>query len=192
MTRLLRSLSRLLCVSAALAIAAPPALAQESRWPWRRPAERTEPVQVAEPARTASTADELGRIRESTADPATDAESARFTAALAAAESTHPALYIEGILVGPEGMTLYTYGRDTRGASTCYGVCERLWPPLFATFDDDPTDDFTIVERLDGGLQWAYRGEPLYYWANDTRPGDVTGDNVNEVWFVIRQGDGNE
>ncbi|TXK66040.1 hypothetical protein FU658_00715 [Alkalisalibacterium limincola] len=173
-----------------LAIAVPPALAQESRWPWRRPAERPEPAPVPEPARQASAADEVGRIRESTADPATDEESARFSAALAAAEVTHPALFIEGILVGPQGMTLYTYGRDARGASTCYGVCERLWPPLTASFDDEPVGEFSIFERLDGGLQWAFRGEPLYYWAHDTRPGDVTGDNVNEVWFVIKQGDG--
>jgi predicted lipoprotein with Yx(FWY)xxD motif len=192
MTPRMRSLSRLLLCSVALALAAPSAMAQESRWPWRRPAERTEPPPPREAAPSTSTADEVGRIRESTADPATDAESARFTAALSEAGSTHPALFIEGILVGPEGMTLYTYGRDSRGASTCYGVCERLWPPLIASIDDEPVGDFATFERLDGGLQWTYRGEPLYYWANDTRPGDVTGDNVNEVWFVIKQGDGNE
>lgn len=185
MTPRVRSLSRLLCVSAALAIAAPPVLAQDSRWPWRRSAEPAQAV----PAPQASAADELGRIRESTAEPASDEQSARFRAALAAAETTHPALFIEGILVGPEGMTLYTYGRDTRGASTCYRICERLWPPLTARFEDEPVGEFSILERLDGGLQWAYREEPLYYWSNDTRPGDVTGDNVNEVWFVIEQGD---
>lgn len=191
MTSRMRSLSGLLLCCAALAMSVPPAMAQESRWPWRRPAERTEPP-PREATPPTSAADEVGRIRESTADPATDAESARFTAALSEADSTHPALFIEGILVGPQGMTLYTYGRDTRGASTCYGVCERLWPPLFASLDDQPMGDFTVVERLDGGLQWAYLGEPLYYWANDDRPGDVTGDNVNDVWFVIKQGDEHE
>lgn len=171
-------------VAACLAVAllAPSAMAQESRWPWRRPA----PVTPAQPPADTSAADEVGRIRESTAEPASDAESARFVAALAAATSTYPAVFIEGILVGPEGMTLYTYGRDRPGASTCYGVCERLWPALVATLDDEDTGDFSVIERLDGGLQWAYRGEALYYWANDKRPGDVTGHNVNEVWFVIR------
>ena len=188
MTPPTRSLSRLLCLITVCAVVAAPAAAQESRWPWSRPAERPEPVEAAPPAE--STADELGRIRESTAELATDEESARFTAALAAAPSTHPALFIEGLLVGPEGMTLYTYGRDAQGASTCYRICERLWPPLTASFEDQPVGEFTILERLDGGLQWAWRGEPLYYWSNDTRPGDVTGDNVNEVWFVIKEGDG--
>ena len=26
---------------------------------------------------------------------------------------------------------------------------------------------------------------PLYYWVNDEVPGDATGQNVNDVWFVV-------
>lgn len=171
-----------------LALIVPAASAQDGWRPWRRPAQPTVPEQP--PAR-ADASEEVGRIRERTADPADDATAARYAAVLAAAPNTYPAVFIEGVLVGPEGMTLYTYGRDTPAASTCYGVCERLWPAHTGRLDDETDEDFTLVERLDGGLQWAYRGEPLYYWARDTRPGDITGDNVNEVWFVIREEEAN-
>lgn len=179
-----RSLSLSVVAVLALVLSVPAAQAQDGWRPWRRAAQ---PVVPPEPVTGASAADELGRIRERTADPADDATAARFAAALARAPKTYPAVFIEGVLVGPDGMTLYTYGRDTPGASTCYGVCERLWPVHGGRLDDEADDEFTLVERLDGGLQWAYRGEPLYYWARDDRPGDITGDNVNEVWFVIRE-----
>ncbi|WP_405001250.1 COG4315 family predicted lipoprotein [Geochorda subterranea] len=34
------------------------------------------------------------------------------------------------ILVGPTGLTLYTFARDQAGASNCYDTCEQNWPPL--------------------------------------------------------------
>lgn len=184
MTTLTVRLAYFLVACAIIAPLAPTALAQESRWPWQRPSASSNAAAGAE---SGSSDGDVGRIRRSTADPATDEESARFIAALAEAGTIHPAGFVGGILVGPEGMTLYTFGRDLPGASTCYRVCERLWPPLSASLDDEPVGDFTIIERLHGGLQWAIRGEPLYYWVNDRRPGDITGDNVNEVWFVIRE-----
>jgi predicted lipoprotein with Yx(FWY)xxD motif len=46
--------------------------------------------------------------------------------------------------------------------------------------------DWSIVARDDGGKQWAYKGKPLYTWAKDQKPGDRTGDGVNNVWHVAR------
>jgi predicted lipoprotein with Yx(FWY)xxD motif len=40
--------------------------------------------------------------------------------------------------------------------------------------------------RTDGTLQWANEGKPLYTYANDKKPGDVTGDGMNGVWHVVR------
>ena len=35
-----------------------------------------------------------------------------------------------------------------------------------------------------------YKRQPLYYWKDDTKAGDVSGQNVNAVWFVLdRDGD---
>jgi predicted lipoprotein with Yx(FWY)xxD motif len=44
--------------------------------------------------------------------------------------------------------------------------------------------DYTIITREDGGKQWAYKGKPLYTWAKDTKPGDGTGDGVNNLWHI--------
>ena len=35
--------------------------------------------------------------------------------------------------------------------------------------------------------QWAYKGKPVYLWSKDTKPGDTTGDNFNNVWHVVKE-----
>jgi len=87
-------------------------------------------------------------------------------------------------LVDAKGMTLYIFDRDATGKSNCDGACATKWPPLKAAADAKPSGDWTVVTRDDGGKQWAYKGKPLYLFAKDTRPGDVTGDGVNSVWHI--------
>jgi predicted lipoprotein with Yx(FWY)xxD motif len=125
----------------------------------------------------------VGRIFESTAAPAAEAAAAPKVEA----DSRDPAVMDRGLLVDRRGMTLYTFDGDRRPrVSTCYGICETLWPPLYAGLDDVSHGAFAIVHRRDGSLQWAYQGKPLYYWKRDTTPGDVTGDKVNNVWHIVR------
>ena len=92
-----------------------------------------------------------------------------------------------GVLVGPNGMTLYTFDRDMAGSgkSVCNGPCATNWPPLTAE-GAAPSGDYSVVTRDDGGMQLAYKGKPLYYWAKDAKPGDKTGDGVNQVWRTAR------
>lgn len=94
------------------------------------------------------------------------------------------------VLVDSAGMTLYMYDPDKQGDSTCYDQCATAWPPL--TVDGAPTagdgaDDGKLgtVERTDGTTQVTYDGWPLYYWAQDSAPGDTTGQAVNNVWWVL-------
>ena len=115
------------------------------------------------------------------------------TAALAAAcafpsLAAGPARVADGVFVGPNGMTLYTFDRDAAGSgkSVCNGPCATNWPPLSATASDAPDGDWTIVVRDDGSRQWAYKGKPVYYWVKDAKPGDRTGDGVNNVWRLAR------
>jgi predicted lipoprotein with Yx(FWY)xxD motif len=102
--------------------------------------------------------------------------------------SPSPATVADGVYVGPNGMTLYTFDRDVMGAgkSVCNGPCATNWPPLMASAADSGRGDWTIVTRDDGSRQWAYRGKPVYYWAKDTKPGDRTGDGVNNAWRLVR------
>lgn len=86
------------------------------------------------------------------------------------------------VLTDAHGMTLYTYDKDPSGKSVCNGKCAGLWPPLAASADAKPTGEFSIVTRDDGSKQWAYDGKPLYGWAKDSKPGDVTGHRFKNVW----------
>jgi len=99
-----------------------------------------------------------------------------------------PATVADGVYVGPNGMTLYTFDRDAMGSgkSVCNGPCATNWPPLMAGASDNPSGEWTIVTRDDGSRQWAFRGKPLYYWAKDTKAGDRTGDGFNNAWRLVR------
>jgi predicted lipoprotein with Yx(FWY)xxD motif len=92
-----------------------------------------------------------------------------------------------GLLTGPNGLTLYTFDNDAvnSGKSVCNGPCATNWPPLMAG-NAAPGGDYSVVTRDDGGKQLAYKGKPLYYWVKDTKPGDKTGDGVNGVWHVVK------
>ena len=96
------------------------------------------------------------------------------------------------IMVDAKMMTLYTYDKDTKGAaaSACTGGCTANWPAFVAAATDTATGDWTLVNYTgaDGKMvkQWAYKGQPLYYYAMDKASGDTKGDNVGMVWHVVK------
>ena len=102
--------------------------------------------------------------------------------------STAPVRVEGGILVNTDGMTLYTFDRDPSNfrKSMCNGRCAKNWPPLLAFPNDIADDDWSIIHRDDESLQWAYKGKPLYLWSLDKKPGDKTGDGLNNLWHVAR------
>jgi predicted lipoprotein with Yx(FWY)xxD motif len=88
------------------------------------------------------------------------------------------------MLTNGKGMTLYTFARDTPQQSNCNDNCAVQWPPVPAE-GAPPSDAWTVITRMDGSKQWAYRGMPLYGWIKDTAPGDITGDGVaNRAWKI--------
>ena len=118
--------------------------------------------------------------------PALITSIALLTACASMAQSA-PAKVADGVLVGPNGMTLYTFDRDAGGKSACNGPCATNWPPLMAQSGATASGgDWSIVTRDDGGKQWAYKGKPVYFWAKDAKAGDRTGDGVNQVWHLAR------
>ena len=104
-----------------------------------------------------------------------------------AAPST-PVRAADGTLVGPDGRSLYTFTKDVAGSgvSACYEKCATNWPPLAAAPAAKPMADFTVIMRTDNTSQWAYKGQPLYYFIKDTKAGDKTGDGVGGVWKLAR------
>jgi predicted lipoprotein with Yx(FWY)xxD motif len=100
-----------------------------------------------------------------------------------------PTRTADGVLIGPTGMTLYTFAKDTagNGKSACNGPCATLWPALTAPADAKPMAGYTVVTRDDGKMQWAYNGAPLYYYSKDAKAGDKTGDGfANGNWKLAR------
>jgi predicted lipoprotein with Yx(FWY)xxD motif len=140
--------------------------------------------QKPEPAEQAAAPANVGQIWESTAAPAEKA--AAPPSIVRGSKEPPPAVMDRGMLVDLDGFTLYTFDGDRRpNVSTCFGICETLWPPHVAPAGAKPTGRFTIVFRRDSSRHWAYDGKPLYRWARDKKPGDVTGDKINNVWHLI-------
>ncbi len=85
-------------------------------------------------------------------------------------------------LVDTEGMSLYTFDKDTLNKSNCLpGKCQDTWP-LFVGVDNNDSD-IKAVPESEGHL--AYRKHPLYYFVNDKIIGDVNGNNVNDIWHLV-------
>jgi predicted lipoprotein with Yx(FWY)xxD motif len=93
-------------------------------------------------------------------------------------------------LVDDKGMTLYLFTKDTPNASNCYDKCATAWPPLLTTGapvggNGIDASKLGTTKRTDGSMQVTYAGWPLYYYVKDTKPGDVVGQDVGKVWFLI-------
>ncbi|MBL8425823.1 MAG: hypothetical protein JNK06_20390, partial [Candidatus Accumulibacter phosphatis] len=84
-----------------------------------------------------------------------------------------PVKVADGVLVGANGMTLYTFDKDAAGSgkSACNGPCATNWPPLAAAAGDTAGGDYSIITRDDGAKQWASKGKPLYFWSKDQKVG---------------------
>jgi predicted lipoprotein with Yx(FWY)xxD motif len=93
-------------------------------------------------------------------------------------------------LVDGKGMTLYEYTKDAGNTSNCYGQCAVNWPPLLTTGAPQGGPGVTpsllgTTTRTDGKTQVTFSGHPLYYFIKDQKPGDVTGQGVGGVWYVL-------
>jgi len=97
-------------------------------------------------------------------------------------------------LTDADGMTLYIFTKDVAdsGVSVCNDDCAANWPPFYvegATLPEGTPGELTTITRDDGTEQLAYNGMPLYLFASDTAPGDVTGQGKGDVWYVAEVGE---
>ncbi|MFB3306487.1 hypothetical protein [Pseudomonas sp. AMR01] len=106
---------------------------------------------------------------------------------MAFADPAKVALSAKGrVLVDSQGMTLYTFAKDTAGKSVCSGQCLANWPAFSAPATAKEADGYTVINRDDGSKQWAYKGQALYTWVKDSKPGDITGDGIGGNWNLAR------
>src|SRR4029453_3343442 len=106
------------------------------------------------------------------------------------ARSGGPAEY----LADPTGRTLYFDSQDTAGTATtppvssCTGDCLANWPAFLASGNVLPTgvdpSKLTTFTRAVGTQQSAVDGHPLYYFVQDTAPGQITGQGIESFGTV--------
>ena len=99
------------------------------------------------------------------------------------------------IMVDGDGYTIYMFKPDARNVSNCEGQCLTAWPPVMlgkaetlanvATSADLRRSLLGVAMREDGSRQVTYDGRPLYWWFQDTKAGDLKGQSVNNVWWVM-------
>jgi predicted lipoprotein with Yx(FWY)xxD motif len=90
-------------------------------------------------------------------------------------------------LTADNGMTLYVFDKDLGGVPTCYGSCAKQWPPYLAKGSEKKGEGWATVKRKDGSMQWTYRNKPVYFYADDKKPGDANGDRVGRIWHAVRE-----
>src|SRR5262245_26528151 len=124
----------------------------------------------------------LGIVAGMLAVAAALAVSAAPTAHRGAVVKTGPSK-LGRILVDSHGKTLYIWAHDKGAKSTCYGDCAEYWPPLLTRGKPLAAAGaqarlLATSRRRDGRMQVTYAGHPLYYFVQDTKPGQTKGEGL--------------
>ncbi len=97
------------------------------------------------------------------------------------------------IIVDAQGRTAYYFTKDTAdsGKSVCSGDCLTAWPAITASAATPTGEGITaklgtITREDDSSVQVTVNGMPVYLFAKDTAAGDVKGQGVGSVWYVIK------
>jgi predicted lipoprotein with Yx(FWY)xxD motif len=96
------------------------------------------------------------------------------------------------VLAGSKGLTLYYFTQDKAGSGTsvCTGSCASAWPPLTGPVKAPAgvrlPGPMGMITRAGGVKQVTINGYPVYYYAQDMTPGQVTGNGAEGTWHVIK------
>jgi predicted lipoprotein with Yx(FWY)xxD motif len=127
-----------------------------------------------------------------TAAPAAGAESSASSATVKTASNSTVG---KAILVNAQGMTLYRLTGESAAKFICTSAaCLKVWHPVTAgaATSGSGVRSLGTVTRPDGTMQATYKGEPLYTFAEDTKPGQASGQGIKDVgtWEVVPTGGG--
>lgn len=94
------------------------------------------------------------------------------------------------VVVDSKGRTIYQYDKDTQGTKTsaCVGSCVGLWPAVYVTGTpkvSGVTGKVGTISAAGGKKQLTLNGWPLYYYAGDSNSGQVNGQGVDGIWWVL-------
>ncbi len=92
------------------------------------------------------------------------------------------------IIVDGKGMSAYYYLPDVpnSGVSSCTGGCLIHWPAITSTSVAPLVQGVTAkVSVIPTSNQILINGRPIYTFAGDQKVGDVNGQGIGGVWYVI-------
>jgi predicted lipoprotein with Yx(FWY)xxD motif len=89
------------------------------------------------------------------------------------------------IVVDGKGRTLYLFEKDKNRHSACYGPCATYWPPLLThgkpvARAGAKQSLLGTTRRANGSRQVTYGGHPLYRYALDGKPGQTSGEGLQD------------
>lgn len=125
------------------------------------------------------------------APPATSPATTSAPASAIAAELKVAESKLGQIVVDGKGMSVYYFTKDTKdsGTSACTGGCLTAWPPVVTTSDAPAVEGVTgtlgTITTPDGKKQVTINGMPIYYFEKDKAAGDILGQGVNSVWYLV-------
>lgn len=125
------------------------------------------------------------------AETATSAPASSAPASTSAAELSVAESKAGQIVVGAQGLSVYYFTKNTKdsGNSVCTGACLTSWPPVTSTTATPTVNGVTgkvgTIPTADGKMQVTINGMPIYYYSKDQTAGDITGQGVGGVWYLV-------
>jgi predicted lipoprotein with Yx(FWY)xxD motif len=109
-------------------------------------------------------------------------------------KGTHNTKLGANIVVSAGGLTLYHLTSE-HGAIKCSGKCATFWPPMMWAGKGKPSlgpglnaAKIGTIKRSNGKLQVTYNKFPLYRYYLDKKPGQATGEGVDDgtgTWYAV-------
>jgi predicted lipoprotein with Yx(FWY)xxD motif len=97
------------------------------------------------------------------------------------------------LLTDGHGRTLYLFEADKPNVSKLSAAGLSIWPPFAATGKPQPRSGalaakIGTITGANGKPQVTYDRHPLYYYVGDTKPGQTSGQGLNQFgaeWYVL-------
>ena len=97
-------------------------------------------------------------------------------------------------LVDGQGRSLYLFEADKPNVSNCPSGCLSIWPGFSAKVKPSAGGGVSAAKlgtakAADGTTLVTYNGHPLYYYVADQKPGDTTGQGLDQFgakWYVVK------
>jgi predicted lipoprotein with Yx(FWY)xxD motif/cytochrome c5 len=95
---------------------------------------------------------------------------------------------VSAFITDGNGRTLYTLGDDKESKANCDAACMQHWQPYLTT--TRPVARLVLPGLIDtiehnGKRQVTYRGNPLYLFDGDTKPGDMNGKDFSSAAYMV-------